>query len=630
MRSLALASIVTAAIPTVLVAADPAPEPPADSSSVAPVTSPDSAAVAPAAPPFEPDPTVWELSTFRLSRSADLELVSFGELDDPMEPIGTLSMADVLRLSPEVRTRELSQGPTVETFELRGGGSGRSAFLWPGRSLTVPGTSGPHTHEVMLSEVSELRILRGGAAALYGPGAASGVVVVRPRELSPDQLHSRAMGEEGVDDYQRGAFQVASRIGPGAVFLTTESRRTDGFYAGTKEVDRQFSGVWRGRLPFAFEGSFGYRLFKGDGRTGFFDPATIGHVLTYRDEIHVSLFRRTRNDRGALLEVGLLREDLENEDGTTQTRDIRSPRAELTFDLPDLAGIRWTARAELAQWRIDHQEVGDRDQFMRWGGAVRATCPLGSRAFVTGTVRTDGQDQDTALQARLEGEWALGRLALFGVASRGEHYPDRGAEGSETETHDSATLGLRLRVAPLVARVAAFGTRIGDLRPGPEFDAVQARQPVLGAPVGDAEITGGTVGFETERFAVPGVRFLGSFLLRSSFTQMATENVDTGDPLPGRPERTWTGEGLLERRFFKGELLARVRGRLTHYGDRVDAEGLAVRDVWLTDVILEGEIGDAAFFYRIHDLLERMDEVEPGFFFPGFSRYLGITWRFFG
>jgi hypothetical protein len=181
-----------------------------------------------------------------------------------------------------------------------------------------------------------------------------------------------------------------------------------------------------------------------------------------------------------------------------------------------------------------------------------------------------------------------------------------------------------------VVRVAAFGTRIGDLRPDPTFEEVQERARVLGAPVGDGEIAGATAGVETERFAMPGIRRLGTWLFSSSATLQRAKNTDTGQRLAGRPRRTWTGEGLLERRFFQDELLARVRGRLTHWGDRVDDAGVAVPDLWLTDVLLEAEVGDAALFYRFHDLLERADEIEPGIFLPGFSRYFGITWRFVG
>jgi hypothetical protein len=482
----------------------------------------------------------------------------------------------------------------------------------------------------MLSEVAGLEILRGGAAALYGTGAASGAVVVRPREILADDLRSRAMAEEGVDDYQRGAFQIAARIGPGALFLNTESRRVEGFYAGTKEVDRQFSGRWRGRIPLALECAFGYREFRADGRSGFFDPTTVMNIVTHRNEMHASLFRRTGDDEGVLLEAAWLRERLENLGDPSPTREIRSPRLDLTFDLPATLGIAWTARGEWARWSTERVEAATRDEYARWAGALRATRALGTRAFLTATARADVEDAESALQARLEGEWARGALALFGVASRSERLPDRGAAGAAPEVHDSATLGARLAWKPIVARAAAFGTRIADLRPDPTFEEVQMRAPVLGAALGDGEIVGATLGLETERFEMPGIRRLGTWLFVSSVTLQRAENADTGQRLAGRPRRTWTGEGLLERRFFKDELLARVRGRLTHWGDRVDDAGDAVRDLWLTDVLLEAEIGDAALFYRFHDLLERADEVEPGYIFPGFSRYFGITWRFVG
>ncbi|NNE43181.1 MAG: hypothetical protein HKN12_03160 [Gemmatimonadetes bacterium] len=62
----------------------------------------------------------------------------------------------------------------------------------------------------------------------------------------------------------------------------------------------------------------------------------------------------------------------------------------------------------------------------------------------------------------------------------------------------------------------------------------------------------------------------------------------------------------------------------------MDAAGAPVVDLWLTDVLLEGEIGDAVFFYRFHDGMNRADEVEPGIRFAGFSRMYGISWRFRG
>jgi hypothetical protein len=113
-------------------------------------------------------------------------------------------------------------------------------------------------------------------------------------------------------------------------------------------------------------------------------------------------------------------------------------------------------------------------------------------------------------------------------------------------------------------------------------------------------------------------------------TARSAENATTGERLPRRPARSWTGEASLERRFFSDELLARLGGRLTHLGDRLNDEGDDVDDAWVTDVLLEGRVGDAVFYYRFLDLLERADEIEPGIRLPGFSRTWGVTWRFVG
>jgi len=146
--------------------------------------APDSAAAdsleAPPPPPYRPDPAAAALASFRLERSVDVETVPFGEPDDPRVAPGFQTLADVLRLEPSVRTREVSIGPTAETFALNGAGSGRADLLLGSRSQIVPGTSGPLSHEIMLSEIHGLRILRGGGAALYGPDAASGAVVAEP------------------------------------------------------------------------------------------------------------------------------------------------------------------------------------------------------------------------------------------------------------------------------------------------------------------------------------------------------------------------------------------------------------------------------------------------------------------
>lgn len=607
-----------------------------DSAAASATAEPDSsiaaAPPAPSVPPYVPSPSLEALSHFRLDRSADVETVLFGDRSDAIEPAGLASLAAHLRLSPGIRTRELSQGPTAETFDVGGTGSGRSALLLRGAPIDVPGTAGPQSHEVVLSEIDGFSVVRGGAAALYGPSAVDGAVVLLPRQPLPDSLTCRATAEEGVDDWQRGAFHVARRLGSsGGFFAETESRRLDGFFPGTKEVDRHVAGTVVGLLPFHLEGQLGFRRFDGDGRHGGTDPGVIRSVLSRRDDLRGKVFRATR-EGGVLVEAGFLREKLETGVGGSSplTRHFHAPSLRVTADLPSALGIEWIGRVEGERFKVDRIEAKTVEAFARAAAALRATRRAGG-SFVTATGRLDAEEARPALlQARLEGEWQRGSVALFAVASRGERVPDREATDPDVEeAQTSGEAGARVGVGVFVFRGVLFATNVDDLRREPTLEELRARSAVTDAPLGDAEIRGATVGFVSERFPMPGLRPLGNWQLRSSVTRLSAE-LATGARLPGRPRLSWTGEGFVERRFFKDELLARLRGRLTHEGDRVDTAGEPVVDAWVTDVLLEGEVGDAVFFYRFHDLLERADEIEPGFRLPGFSRMWGVTWRFVG
>jgi len=593
----------------------------------------DSLAAPPAPPPWEPDRDADSLARFRLDRSVDVEARSFRLGIDAAAPPGATSLAPLLRLSPGVRTREMSQGATAETFDLSGAGSGSSALLHRGSSVALPGTSGPHSHEIVLSEIDGFAIVRGGASALYGPDAVGGAVITSRRDPLPDELLARATAEEGVDDWQRASFQAARRIGDSAAFfVTTESRRFAGFFPGTKEVDRHFAATVAGRGPAGLEGRAGYRRFEGDGRQGGFDPETIRSVLTKRDDLHARVFRPTA-DGGALLELELVRERLET--GVLGpdpiTRLFSVPMARLTADLPARAGLLATARAEVRRVRVEWEEEGRLQRFLQGAGALRVTRRRDATRL-TATLRGDAEEgRPLLLQARAEGEWSRGRLALFAVASRGERLPDRdAARPDDAEVHLGAEAGARIATGPVLWRGVAFATGVSDARREPTLEEIRARRAVLDPPEGDVEIRGATAGGETTPFPFPYLGVLGDLRLASSVTRLAAENATTGVRLPRRARFTWTGEGSLERRLFGGELLARLRGRLTHLGDRVDGAGAAVEDAWSTDVLLEGEVGDAVFFYRFHDLLERADEIEPGVRFPGFSRMWGVTWRFVG
>jgi hypothetical protein len=584
--------------------------------------------------PYRPSPAIDALRDFRLERSVDVERARFGEPDDPVEVQGLQTLADHLRLRASTVTRELSQGPTVESFELRGNGSDRGELLMHGTSLRVPGTSGPQSNEVVMSELAGFSIVRGGASALYGPNAVGGAVVLDAAQPIPDRLQTRIAAEEGSDDYLRAAFHVEKPFGENwAAFVATETRFVEGFFPGTKESDRFVRASAVTRLPGGMEGGVGWRHWEGDGRSGGFEPELVRSVLTDRDDLRLELFRPRGEGSGTLFELQYIAETITNGIGGPEEdkRIWETPLLRVTTDLPAPGGLALVARAEGARGRVTTESTGEVVTAWQGAGALRATAG-GERAFATVTGRADAEnDRPTAWQARAEAEWSPGRFSAFGVATHGERRADReAAAAGAKERHVGAEAGVAWNGESLRLRLAGWGSRIRNLRRDPTFEEIRAREPVLDGPIGEGEIAGLSAGLDTDLFAVPGAEVVGLFRFRTSTSWMSAENKTAGSRLPGRPRFSWSGDGSLERAFFSDNLLLRLRGRLTHWHDRVDGAGDPVVDLWMTDVLVEATIGDAELFLRLHDLPNRADEVEPGIRFPGFSRMLGLTWRFRG
>lgn len=616
----------------------------ADSSAVSGLVPPDSAAAdsttraaadsASAANQYQPHPAVVSLAHFRADWSANYEVIPFRDPNEPIEPHGAATIGPFLRLHQGLRTRELSPLLGTESFALGGASSLSSALLFDGRTTSIPGTSGPHSEELVLSEVAGMGVVRGGAAALFGPEASSGAVLVAPRFPHHDELLARAAGEEGVDEYQRAYFQASRRLGSHAEFFSTaESRRCEGFFPGTKESDRLFSLRIRGDLPGPWQGEVDMRRFEGDERSGGFDQGEVIPMQVRRNDFDLKFFRPWDSTRGLLIETKLIQHKIENVDPLApRTREVSTPMLHVTSDLPKWYKIDTVLRGEVTRWRIESEEDGHVDRFLQGAGALRVSGHFTEKFRVTETLRIDAEESRTpAYQGRFEAAWEVGALRLVGVASRNERIPDRSVpERDKYEVHNTALATLEWRMKSAVLSLEGEATDIDDVRPEPTFEEVRRRDAPTGAPLGTGEIRRGTIALSTSALTIPHAQVIGEFQFLTSFTARTAEIQETGVRLPGWAKWTWTGDGVLQHRFFHDELELRARGRLTHLADRIDFDGEDVVDAWVTDVLLEGEIGDALFFARFHDMLERADEIEPGYRFPGFSRTYGISWRFWG
>ncbi len=609
---------------------------PVDSASAARIDSTaapsDSATAAPRSV-YRPHSAIASLSDFRLEWSAP-ERVAFREPNDPMEPVALATVAHILRLQPGVRTRELSQGPGQESFAFNGAGSSASDLRFDGSSIVIPGTSGPHSEDVVLSEIGDVSILRGSAAALYGPQAASGATVLRPRFPHAGELLVRVVGEEGSDEYQRASFQGSRHLGENAGFFgTMELRQIEGFFPETKEFDRQYAGRVGGRLPFGLEGEASFRRFEGDARSGGVDTLAVLPVVTRATHVGAKLFRAWDEARGGLLEMRFHRESIDNVDPSApRKREITGPELQATVDLPPLLGLESTVRAEASRWRVEYMQISTIDRFWRTAAALRTSRAFGAGIRLTGTARLDTEEErDDALHARVEGIWAGRAWALSGAVAHGERIPAREAPLPDvSEVHDAATARLAWTGGPATLSTELDWTRVEDIRPEPSFEEVRRRDPADAVPIGTGDLRGLTFGVVTDPFPIPGAAVVGDLTFRTTFALRDDVLDETGAPLPGRARRLWTGEGLLSNEFFQDSLHARLRGRLTYLGDRVDVAFVDVLDAWVTDVIAEAEIADALLHIRFHDLLERGDEIEPGYRLPGFSWMFGVSWRFWG
>ena len=588
----------------------------------------------PAVEPYRPSPALDALRDLRIALTADLQTIDFGDPDDPIEQLAKHTLADHLRLLPSVRTRELSQGPTQESFELDGSGSARQEMLIRGTSLRVPGASGPQSHEVMMSELRGFSLVRGGASAFYGPDAVGGALVLHGAQPIPEQLQVRIVAEEGSDDFLRAAFHVEKPFGENwGAFLDSETRIIEGFFPGTSESDRFLSMSMATRLPSGLEAGLSWRHYEGDGRHNGFDPALIEQVLTDRDDIRFDLFRGHGDGRGTLLELAYVAQDIRNGIGgsDSEQRVYRAPSLRITSDLRGPSWLTLVGRIEGSKMRVTSETDGVVRTTWRGAGVLRAIAGEPGR-LVGLTGRVDGEEtRRPAWHARLEGAWQPGALGAFAIGTHGERWPEPGAAAAGTnERVLAAQAGLKWHTSSLRVRALGWVSRIRSMRRDPVFDEIRARDPVLDAPVGDGEMQGVTAGLETDVFAIPGAAVIGRWQLSTSATSMTAENATTGTRLSGRPRFLWVGEGSWERGFFREELGLRVRGRLTHWHDRLDDALMPVVDLWLTDVVIEGAIGDAVLYVRFLDTLERADEVEPGIRFPGFTIDYGLTWRFRG
>ena len=118
--------------------------------------------------------------------------------------LGALSVADVLRILPEVRIKDSGGPGSFTSVSIRGSSSTQVLVLLDGVPLNRPDQAVMDLTTLPIQNVDRIEVLRGPFSAIYGSGALGGVINIITRSAPQTALSSRA-GSFGLTGNQLSA-----------------------------------------------------------------------------------------------------------------------------------------------------------------------------------------------------------------------------------------------------------------------------------------------------------------------------------------------------------------------------------------------------------------------------------------
>ncbi|MBI2870194.1 MAG: TonB-dependent receptor [Candidatus Omnitrophica bacterium] len=169
---------------------------------------------------------------------------------DDIENEGSISIVESLRDVPGVRVQQLGAAGKLATIRIRGTRSFDTAVLLEGMPLRDPsdpqGSVTPFIEDLLVDDVDQIEVIRGGSSTLYGSRAMGGVINIRPRrgEAGPPRLSTRVEG--GTHHTWRQTYQV-SGAQAGLDYFTGYTRLTS---KGLRENDGYSTDSYSGNLGY--------------------------------------------------------------------------------------------------------------------------------------------------------------------------------------------------------------------------------------------------------------------------------------------------------------------------------------------------------------------------------------------
>ncbi len=163
----------------------------------------------PATPEPPPSPATFELPEVEVAgKRPQLPSTTPASVSvitaDEIARLGALSVADVLRILPEVRIKDSGGPGSFTSVSIRGSSSTQVLVLLDGVPLNRPDQAVMDLTTLPIQNVDRIEVLRGPFSAIYGSGALGGVINIITRSAPQTALSSRA-GSFGLTGNQLSA-----------------------------------------------------------------------------------------------------------------------------------------------------------------------------------------------------------------------------------------------------------------------------------------------------------------------------------------------------------------------------------------------------------------------------------------
>jgi outer membrane cobalamin receptor len=116
---------------------------------------------------------------------------------DEIAQLGALTVADALRVLPELRIKESGGPGSLTTVSIRGSSSAQVLILLDGVPLNRPDQASVDLSTLPIQNVERIEVLRGPFSAIYGSAALGGVINIVTR-AAPETLVSTRIGSYGL------------------------------------------------------------------------------------------------------------------------------------------------------------------------------------------------------------------------------------------------------------------------------------------------------------------------------------------------------------------------------------------------------------------------------------------------